>query len=470
MAKKKINIDTSIQRPIVNRTVSDYLNIDYKAYTKYVISTRALPSIIDGFKTGARKVMHAAFHGGLKNGAQCKVLNLVGDIYNLTLYPHGDASLYGTIFTEGAEYTDNLNPLTIIGQHGSLRDPKAQSAPRYLSVKLSKYAKLYKVDEDLLEYVVDEGQKIEPVTYFPIIPTVLTSRNEGMAPGYKFMSFSYNPIDIIDACIEKLKTGKIKKTIIRPYIRNIASANFSFDTETQRWLNVGSYKVDLNNDIFQITDLPYNISFDKIEKKLNSYIDSGYIKDWKNYSHDNVIDYRVIFHKTVLAKEMKPSHKASLIKKMMLETLVPDDLLYVLDENDKVRKFESPAELTEYFVELRLQKYNERKDKLISVLNKRYKDNSDLCKFIDLVITGKLKIAKRPINDVKADMDKVELPYTLLSTAMSKLTNEERDELLKKNEEIKKEIEYIQATSIEQMYINDLKQLKKELSNDGFND
>lgn len=469
MAKKKNNLNAALEtRPILEKTVTDYLNNDYRQYTKYVISTRALPSIVDGFKTGARKVMHAAFHGGLKNGAECKVLNLTGDIYNLTLYPHGDASLYGTIFTEAAEFSDNLNPLTIIGQHGSLRDPKALSAPRYLYVKLNKFANLYKMDEDLLEYVFDEGQYIEPVTYFPIIPTVLTSRNEGMAPGYKFQSFSYNPLDIIDACIEKLKTGKIKKTIIRPYVRGIDPAKFVKDEVTGRWLNFGSYKVDVDNDIFQITDLPYNISFDKIEKALNSYIDSGFIKDWKTYSHDNIIDYKVLFNKTALQKELRPEKKANLLKKMMIETLVPDDLLYVLDEHDKVKKFDSPADLTEYFVELRLNKYNERKEKLIGVLNKKLAVNEELCKFIELVLSGELVIAQRPVKQVKADMVKFGLPESLLSTAISKLTEDERKAMLKTNEDIKGEIEYINNTTIEQMYINDLKTLRKELANEGF--
>ena len=43
---------------------------------------------------------------------------------------------------------------------------------------------------------------------------------------------------------------------------------------------------------------------------------------------------------------------------------------------------------------------------------------------------------------------------------------EERKELLKKNEEIKKELEYIKNTTIKDMYLNDLKTLRKELIND----
>lgn len=465
---KKINLNNVPQKPVIERTITDFLNNEYKDYSKYVIATRALPSIVDGFKTGARKVMHAAFNGGLKSGKTIKVVNLVGDIYNLTLFPHGDASLYGTIFTESAEFTDNLNPLTIIGQHGSLRDPKAVSAPRYLSVKLSKFANLYKIDEDLLEYIFDEGQYIEPVNFFPIIPTVLTSRNEGMAPGYKFMSFSYNPINIIDACIEYIKSGKIKKTQIMPYVRGIKSSNFILDKETNRWINKGEYKTDVTRDTLQITDLPYNISFDKLEKKLNSYIDSGYIRDWKNYSHDDIIDYRIIFPKTALAKELKPTHKDAMIKKLMLQTIIPEDLLYVLDENGKVKKFESVYELTEYFVSLRLQKYNERKSKILKVLNERLINNEQICKFIELIIKKKLVINNRPIADIKVDMDKHKLSYDLLKISISKLTLDEYNELQKKNEEIKKEIDYITNTTIEDMYISDLKSLKKELLKEGF--
>jgi hypothetical protein len=54
----------------------------------------------------------------------------------------------------------------------------------------------------------------------------------------------------------------------------------------------------------------------------------------------------------------------------------------------------------------------------------------------------------------------------LIKTAMSKVTIEERDELLKENESIKKELDYIKNTTINQMYINDLKDLRKEIERD----
>ena len=467
--KRKLNnLDASYKINTGNkitRTITDFLNTEYREFSNYVIYSRCCPALEDGLKLGARKALYSAFTGGLKDGSEKKMLNLIGDVYNKTLFAHGDSGLLSSIHTLGSEYSDNLNPLEIIGQHGNLRD-NSKAAARYLYCKLSKYAKLiYKVDEDLLEYVFDEGEFLEPINYLPIIPVVLTSRNEGMAPGYKFSSFSYNPIDIIDACSEVIKNGQIKTTI-RPYVRGIKQDKFGYDKDSGRWYNVGEWTIDEKNDILRITDLPYDVTFDKFEKKLNSYIESGYIKDWKNFSQDDKLDYRILFNKSKLAREAQPDKKEQMLKKFMLQTNIPNDLLYVLDENKKVKHFLTKEDLLIYFVNLRLQKYNDRKDRLVSVKEKQLEDNTNLCKFIELVTSGKLKINNRKIAEVKKEMDEYKLPHTLLTVQISKLTQEEKDEILKKNKEIEQELEYIKNTTIEQMYLNDLKALRKELIND----
>lgn len=466
MPIRKISIDGHVQKQKQSKTITEYVNNDYRAYTHYVLETRALPSIWDGFKTGARKILHSAFKGNMKNGGEIKMLNLVGDVYNYTLYMHGDASLNGTIFTESAEFADNLHPLIITGQHGSLRDPKAVSAPRYLYVKLSKYSKLYKVDEDLLEYVFDEGQVLEPTHYLPIIPLCLTSRAEGMAPGYKFTSFSYHPIDLIDACKEVLNEGKITKTNIRPYVRGISQDKFKYDTEAKRWVNVGEWYADYKNDIFQIKDLPFNMGYNDIEKKLNAMVEKGTIRDWKTYSHDDIIDYRLIFPKNMLSKEFAVGKQDKLIKSLGLQSYTTKDILTVLDENKKIKLFDTKEDLIEYFVKLRLSKYTDRKTKMVSVLEDKLASNEELCKFIELVNNGTIVVSNRKTKDVKEDLKKHNISDRVLQIAISKLTDEEKNELLAKNAEMKKEIEYIKATSEKDMYINDLNTLRKELLND----
>ena len=142
------------------------------------------------------------------------------------------------------------------------------------------------------------------------------------------------------------------------------------------------------------------------------------------------------------------------------------DCLWWLDENGKLKYFKDRYEVIKYFVNWRLTIYVERKKKLVKILEEKYKNNSELVKFIELVCKGKLKIRNRSKVDIKPDMDAQHLPMVLLATPMSKVTIEERDELLKQNEEIKKHLEYIKNTTEKQMYIDDLIKLKKSLLND----
>ncbi len=456
----------------VERTISDFLDKEYRGYSNYVIANRACPSLIDGFKTGARKIMHAAFKGALKNGETKKVTNLAGETMNYSLYQHGDSSLNGTIITLSQEFDFNLNPLYIDGQNGSLRSQEAAS-PRYLYVRHSKYTPIWKIDYDLLDFEEEEGQEVEPKYYLPIIPVILCQRQDGLAPGYRFSNMSYNPLDIIDACIELLKSRKkdpLIDFVIHPYIRDIKSKNWKYETEengSSHWVNYGEFKWDDKKKSIIIKDLPYDIDFDSFEKLLNKLVEKEEIKDWKNLSEGNNIEYHIDCRKGKWAKTLKGKLINQKIQnKFKLRKVVPDDLLWVIDENKKVRHFISPHELIEYFVNFRLTKYIDRKKRLVKILTERLKKNDELVKFIELVCKGKLKIRNRSKKEIKVDMDSYKLPMELISTPMSKVTIEERDELLKQNESIKKELEYIKKTTEKQMYINDLNDLRKQLEKD----
>lgn len=447
------------------RDITDFLNNDYKEYAKYVIATRCCPGM-DGLKVGARKVMHAAFNGAMKNGQKVKMINLIGDVYSYTLFMHGDAGLTSSIFTKSAEFSDNLNPLEIDGQHGHLRSPNAQSAPRYLSIKLSKYAKILKEDYNLLEYVYDEGEYLEPIVYLPIIPLVLTSSQIGMAPGYKFQcSVGYNPLDVIDACSEYLKKETIK-TVLHPYVRGIKSERFVFDSKMNRWINLGAYTTDLKYDTVKISELPYDVTFKDFEDSLNAMIDNGTIKDWRNFSQDDKLDYRIVFQKGKLAPHLKDENIKKFEKMFKLFTVVQPNILNVIDENGKVKYFNTENELIEHYVKWRLTKYTDRKKKLVEILEKKFADNDAICRFIELVNSGKIKIQNRKKSEIKKELKTLGLPDSVLSIEISKLTDEEKSELIRKNEEIKKELEYIRKTDTKDMYLDDLKKLKKELADD----
>lgn len=455
---------------ITKRTITNFLNTEYLNYAFSVLEERAIPSAIDGFKPGARKIMHASLAGTTKDGKLYKLLALSGDAMRVSLYSHGDSSLNSTIVNMCKWFNDNLNPLESDSQVGSLRDPNSAGAPRYLYVKHSKYMNLiYKTDYDLLDFVFEEGQYVEPMTYLPIIPTVLCKNNIGVAVGYSMHNQAYDPIDIIEACKEVLnaridKKDKIK-TVVHPYLKGIKKENWRFEEGT--WFNYGEWKLNQSKDLMIVTDLPADVSYEDFEKLLYKYKDEDYIKDWKNKSTDGGVNYEIFFPKKQLAIEMKKDRSGKRIaNKFKLIKQLPDDLLWLLDENHKLKNFQNKNEVIEYFTLYRLGIYSERKKKLVKILEERIKKNDELVKFIELVCKGKLKIRNRAKADIKVDMDSYKLPMELISTPMSKVTIEERDELLKQNEAMKKELEYIKNTTEKQMYLNDLNNLKKEIEKD----
>lgn len=444
------------------RTITDFFNTDYKEFTQYVIENRALVSVIDGLKTGARKIMHAAFTGSLKGGQQKKVPNLSGETMNFSLYPHGDNSLNSTIVTLSQEHKFNFNPLYIDSQNGTLRDDSV-SSPRYLYVKLSKYADLWKTDIELTERLFDEGQYIEPRYYLPIVPMAIINRQEGMCQGFRFSTMSYDPVDVIDACMKCLKDRKaFDKAVIHPYVRGIKKENWKLEEGT--WVNYGTYVWDAKKKQLRITDLPYDVEYKDFEKLLNKLLDAQEIDDWSNYSEDGNVDYRINCGKSAWVKNSDID--SEIVNMFKLRKQLTNDLLWVLDENKKVLHFETNKDLIVYFIDFRLKKYKERKNRLVKIKEAQLKDNDDLIKFISLVCSGKLKFLNRSKADIKKDMDKHSLDMSLLSTAMSKCTMEEKQELERKNAELKKELQYLKSVTEKEMYLNDLKELRTSIIKD----
>ena len=465
MAKKTIQNNNILQ---YNRNSSDFFNTEYKEWAKSVIEERALPSVIDGFKPTQRKVVHAANIGSLKDGKLYKLLALSGDSMKLSLYSHGDMSLNSVIVNLCKDFEDNFNPLESDSQVGTLRDPDSAGSPRYLYVKQSKWMNIiYKTDYNLLDFVFDEGQYVEPEYYLPIIPTVLTKNNIGVAVGYAMHNISRNPIDVIDACIEYIKTQDI--TIrIKPYIRGINNINWYFNDTENKWYCKGMWKYNMSKDKMSVIDLPYDMTYESFEKLLNKLEDNNFIKSWTNLSTCDGIDYEIQFNKGELTKKVKSDKTGlQLPSKFKLIKQVPDDLLWLLDENKKLTYFNTVYSVIKYFIKFRLNIYNKRKKQTTEYLEKKYKDNSNLVRFIELVSTDKLIIKNRSKSDIKIEMENnYNLPVSLLSTPMSLLTEEEKQKLLKENDQIKSDLDYIKNTTVEDMYLNDLKELKKQLKSE----
>lgn len=440
----------------IDRNIEDFFSTEYLQYARYVLEERAIPSVIDGLKPSARKILFAALTS-LSTKKQ-KMLNLVGETIKKSAYQHGNTSLESGIVRLGNKFNEILAPLEIVGQGGTLRD-QSSAAPRYLSVKLSESSKLYTKDSEILEFNYDGDDRIEPKYYLPVIPMLLTKRDSGIALGYSFAATcSYNPTDIVNACIEVLKTGSVKKTVLRPYVDEYKGNWMIHDNRVH---SIGKYTLHKNKVV--INEFSVNQSYSSIEKQLNSLQDAKRILSWEDNSKDDNTEYVVHFNASVL-KDLVDRNRIEDI--LMIKETIKKPNYTVLDEHGKVRKFHSPEDLLTYFTKFRLLKYEELKTVNIASIKKRIAEADYIRMFIDMYLKGTIKLNKDvSIETVKAILSKHNIPHSVLTIAVSRLTKEEYDKLTNTIAKLKSELAYIESTPVEQMYLDDLNDLKKLFSN-----
>ena len=133
----------------------------------------------------------------------------------------GEVSLQKAIIGMGQEYTGSNNIALLMpnGQFGSrLEGGKDHSSPRYIFTQLNPITKILFNEHDkyILNHLEDDGTKIEPEFYAPIIPTVLINGVEGIGTGFSSKILCYNPIDIMNY-ISCILQGKKTRPKLKPF-------------------------------------------------------------------------------------------------------------------------------------------------------------------------------------------------------------------------------------------------------------
>ena len=178
---------------------TDFVNKDLIHFSNYD-NIRSIPSMCDGLKPSQRKILYCCFKRNLTK--EIKVAQLSGYVSENGAYHHGEASLQGAIIGMAQNFvgSNNINLLHPEGQFGSRgMGGKDSAAPRYIFTYLESLTHVLfnKLDNQLYDYNTDDGEKIEPKYYLPIIPMVLVNGSEGIGTGWSSFIPQFNPTDII---------------------------------------------------------------------------------------------------------------------------------------------------------------------------------------------------------------------------------------------------------------------------------
>ena len=442
------------------RTVSDFFDNELRDYALYTVENRAIPSLIDGFKPSQRKIAHTA-NQVWKTGKEkpMKVFQLGGLAASMTMFHHG--SLDGTIIGMTQCFKNSMSIFQGVGQFGSLRSPDA-GAPRYVGVKFNENFRLLYKDFDLVKEQEEEGEKIEPKFFLPIIPTVLLNGGSGIAVGFATNILNRHPADLVRACLSVLKGDACPE--IKPWINGFSGDFLRVPDAPKSWTIHGKFSVK-NTSTVEVTEIPPGFTYEKYEMHLESLIQKGTLVSYDDHSAETP-HYVLKFRRATLAQLVKRKRLPATLK---MKERVGENYT-TLDETGSLRIFESPEEIVQYFVKFRLKYYGLRKKGTIKRLEKELRTASNRARFIDEILSGSLVINNRAKKEVELDLARMEFPREdgsfgyLLNMAIYSLTREKAEELRRLTKSKQSELDQAKNTSPDQMYNSDLKALLKRIS------
>jgi DNA topoisomerase-2 len=174
-------------------------------------NARSIPHIMDGLKPSQRKILWAALKRNLYRG-EIRVAQLAGYVSEHAAYHHGEASLTGAIVKMAQNFvgSNNLNLLAPNGQFGTrLMGGDDAASARYIHTELMEIVRsvVKKEDAAILDYTVDDGTPVEPVTYMPVLPMLLVNGATGIGTGFSTDVLPYNPKDLVGALKWRLSGG-----------------------------------------------------------------------------------------------------------------------------------------------------------------------------------------------------------------------------------------------------------------------
>ena len=458
-------------------TYKEFIDKEFIHFSKYD-NDRSIPNLIDGLKISQRKILFAAFKKKLNS--EIKVAQFSGYVSEHSGYHHGEASLNGAIINMAQNYvgSNNINIFEPRGQFGTrIAAGKDSASERYIFTLLNKITRLIypTVDDNILNYLSDDGQSVEPIYYVPIIPMVLINGAKGIGTGFSTDIMSYNPLQIINRIELMLKKDINYKLItIDPYYQGF-TGNIEKLDNGKKYLITGNYEI-INDNKIKINELPIGTWTQDYKEFLETLIDSKnkdtIVKDFNDNSTDIIVNFIIEFKSGTLKEllDKKIEHGLNGIHKFLkLYSIQSTTNMHLFNNKEQLKKYNSPEEIIDDYYDTRLEYYKIRKEFLLNKLNSDLKLISNKTRFINDNLNNKIDLRKKKKDEIISLLNKMKFDdiynndYEYLrKMPMDSVCEESIEKMKKEKNEITCSINDLESNSNQDLWLKELLILKEE--------
>ena len=459
----------------------DFMTREMKHFSVYD-NQRSIANCMDGLKISLRKILFAAFKkGGLKT--EIKVAQFSGYVSEHSGYHHGEASLNAAIVGMAQNFvgSNNINLFEPNGQYGTrLCGGKDSASERYIFTQLNAITRLiYRAEDDaILEYLDDDGQLVEPTFYAPVVPMVLINGTKGIGTGFSTDIMCHNPLQVIDYIRAMLlKKPEAEWGAIEPHYRGFKGSITAL-AAPGKFLIRGLHSVDADKKQVRVTELPVGYWTEDFKKHLESLIETGAIKDYVDMSTDTVVDFTITFPATsdfgALAAVV--DHGTAVEKLLKLYTTESTSNMHLFDSQDQLKKYGNVRDIVLDYYATRLDLYGKRKTHQLAAMAAELRVLSNKARYIQELLDGSIDLRRKRGDELtsmlqskgydaisQGDRSEGGGDYKyLLKLPMDSVSEENVHKLLK--EKGQKELCHatLKGTSIEQLWLADLAELRAE--------
>lgn len=386
----------------------DFVDKELVLFAKANVS-RAIPSMVDGFKPSQRKVLFGCFKRNLKNDV--KVAQLVGYVSEQAAYHHGETSLLETIVGMAQDFvgSNNINLLMPQGQFGTrLQGGKDSASARYIYTRLAPITRAIfpAADDHVLEYQNEDGLSVEPRWYCPILPMVLVNGVEGIGTGWSSSVPNFNPRDIISNLRRWLKGKQLED--MTPWYAGFCGRIVKSKEEGK--FEVAGIISYLGDNKAEITELPVKRWTQDYREFLEEHLPKGekkkegnkLLEDYQEHHSEKTVHFEL----SLSAEGNAQAEKDNLEKAFKMRSSISLNNMMLFNADGKIKKYDSALDILREFADVRLSIYETRKAYLLARLTRECEVLSAKARFVKMVIEGKIVIRKRKIVDLAQDLRK----------------------------------------------------------------
>jgi len=461
-------------------TYEDFMTREMKHFSIYD-NQRSIANGMDGLKISLRKILFAAFKkGGLKT--EIKVAQFSGYVSEHSGYHHGEASLNGAIIGMAQNFvgSNNINLFEPNGQFGTrLNSGRDAASERYIFTQLNPITRLiYRAEDDaVLEYLDDDGQLVEPTFYAPIVPMVLVNGTKGIGTGFSTDIMCHNPLQIIDHIGNMLlQKPESEWGPIEPYYRGFKGTITALGASSSgsgKFLVKGLHIVDAAKKQVRVTELPVGHWTEDFKKHLEALIETSAIKDYVDMSTDTVVDFTIMFPATsdfAALTTATVDHGTAIEKLLKLYTTESTSNMHLFDSQDQLKKYGSVSDIVRDYYATRLSLYGKRKTHQLAAMTAELLILTNKARYIQELLDGSIDLRRKRGDELTAmmrskgydTMEGDEQYKYLLRLPMDSVTEENVHKLLKEKGQKESQHAALQGTSIEQLWLGDLAELRAE--------